>query len=152
MDPFTIVATTVSTIKIVYQVSGVLYSFINDVSQIDTALQALADELESLKNAMVAIDKCLRSPSLLLEQTMEDENISELFLSTNLALESCQKTLIQFEELLIKVRGNHPEPNAFRKSVIKAKMNFNKVDINNYRIRISTHSSALQMALQTLTL
>jgi hypothetical protein len=97
---------------------------------------------------MVAIDKCLRSPSLLLEQTMEDENILELFLSSNLALESCQKTLIQFEELLLKVRGNHPELNAFRKSVMKVKMNFNKVDINNYRIKISTHSSALQ----TLTL
>ena len=152
MDPFTIVATTVSTIKIVYQVSGLLYTFISDVSQVDTALQAVASELDSLKNATVAIDQCLRSPYLLVEKSVEDENKQELFTSINLSLESCQKTLLQFEELLMKVRGNHAEPNSFRKSMMKMKMNFNKVDINNYRVRISSYSSALQMGLLTLTL
>lgn len=152
MDPVTIVVTTVSSVKIAIQVSALLYTFVIDTSQTDTALRSLATELDGFKNAMFAIDQCLRSPSLLIEQSAEDEHRQELILSINQSLENCQKPLHQFEQLLIKVKGTHAEANSFRKSMIQIKRNLKTDDIKNYRFRISTHSLAMQMSLRTLTL
>jgi hypothetical protein len=44
-----------------------------NTAQIDTASCSLTDELDSLRNAIVAIDAYLGSPTLAMEQSNEDE-------------------------------------------------------------------------------
>jgi hypothetical protein len=153
MDPITILVTAASATRAVYQVSTTLYCFIQGSLTADKSLQSFVSELDSLKNSIVAIEACLRSPSFQVPpEAGEDGTPEELFSSLDTSLKNCQATLEQFEAVLINLSGNPSERNPFRKPIMKIKLDLNAKDMVLYRAQIGTHSSAMQMALQTINM
>jgi hypothetical protein len=58
----------------------------------------------------------------------------------------------QFEAVFFRVTGTSSERNPFRKPMSQIKLNMNEKEMVLYRSQIGMHSSAMQMALQTINM
>jgi hypothetical protein len=153
MDPVSVCSTALSAIKAVFGVSTTLYAFVQDTKQVDHALAAFFAETTNLKTSITAIESGLKNPLLLqfTQSTAPDDQIYELCISIDDALQDCRRTCDELDIVLRGIRGTHNDPrNPFRQALKAVKLNMDSESIVQLRAQINSHTSAMQLALQMI--
>ena len=146
MDPLSIIGTAAAVSKVVWNCSTALCAFVEQVSNADQAINALHSEMESLRRALASITKTLQSPALKKHEKLP------LWEDVNECLTECKSTLQTFCDKLETIGPAQTDRSQFFKSAVQVfKMNFKEEDIKTLRAQIQSHSSAMQMILQMIT-
>ena len=151
MDPISIISLAGSTTKAVYQVSTQLYIFINRVKAADESLLALSNELSGLRRSLDAISNVLQNPLVRSERAIAPENIP-IWAVVAGALEDCRKSLGAFENKITPHQQDKNHRNIFKKSIATWKLSLSDADVRTLRDQTNTHTSSLQIALQTVNM
>ena len=146
MDPLSIITSAVAVSKVVWNCSSVLCVFIDNVSAVDQNITALYNETESLRRTLASITTTLQSPSLKKHEKLP------LWADVDECLAECKKTHQSFSQKLETIRPAEATSNHFLKNAVQVfRMQFKEDDIRTLRGQIQSHSSAMQMILQMIT-
>ena len=151
MDPISIISLAGSTTNTVYQISTQLYVFINRVKDADQSISALCNELSSLRRSLDAISTTLQNPLVRSETAVAAENIP-IWAAVAGSLDDCRQSLQAFESKIAPFQHEKSRRNLLRKSVAVWKLNLSDADIKTIRDQTNTHTSSLQIALQTINM
>lgn len=151
MDPISIISLAGSTTKTVYQISTQLYLFINRVKDADQSILALSNELSSLRRSLDAISTTLQNPILRSERAIASEN-TPIWAAVAGSLDDCRQSLQAFESKVAPYQHEKNRRNLLRKSATVWKLNLSDADIRTVRDQTNTHTSSLQIALQTINM
>lgn len=138
MDPLTIAVGCVSLVATISKLSEVISTFIRDVRTSRSELDAVSRELLSLKTVL----------ELLEEDTSEDVSGSfpeTLRLQIIGIVSNCDTVVAEIESVLMSHVGNRIDKSA--KWVLAG-----KGDVNKLRLSLEAHKSALEIALDMVTL
>jgi len=152
MDPFSVVAFVGATSKVVYSLSTALYTFIDSAKTVDKSLQALHGEVRGLYDVLETVDSTLKASVII--RTKEIAPLaSGVWRSIEEVVNDSHRTATALQTAIFRSLGDEDSAsNAFRRTVKQIQLNINADDIRNIRSRIQTHSSNLQLALQSATL
>lgn len=116
MDPVSISTVVVATLKTIYSISTVLYGFAHSAKIVDTTIDALLGEVQSLSDVLKAIEEALKDPEIV---RCGDGNLFNKGLGRSMqnAVEDCQHTVTALAELLIPLEFETEDPNSFKKAV-----------------------------------
>ena len=151
MDPISIISLAGSTTKTVYQISTQLYLFINRVKEADQSILALSNELSGLRRSLDAISTTLQNPLVRSETAVASEN-TPIWAAVAGSLDDCRQSLQAFEHKIVPYQREKGHRNLLRKSVTVWKLNISDADIRTIRDQANTHTSSLQIALQTINM
>jgi ankyrin repeat protein/tetratricopeptide (TPR) repeat protein len=120
--------------------------FSEHVSAVDQSITALYKETESLRRTLASITKTLQSPSLRKHEKLP------LWADVDECMAECKKTLQSFYQKLETIRPAEPTSSHFFKNAVDVfRMRFKEEDIRTLRAQIQSHSSAMQMIFQMIT-
>ena len=146
MDPLSIILPAAAVSKVAWSCSVALFSFVQNVSNSDQNINALYSETDNLRRTLASITKALETPSLKKHEKLL------LWEDVNDCLTECNKTLTSFSQKLETIRPAQAEKtHVFKTTVQVFKMNFKDEEIRTLRAQIHSHSSAMQMVLQMIT-
>jgi hypothetical protein len=148
MDPITALTTAGAVVKIVSQVSITLFTFIQDMKQVNHNLSSFFVEVQVLKTALTSIADSLQSTSL--RKSTNNKAEVDLWDSIDDALNECNKTCEELLEVLQGIGGNHTDPGSFKQAIRQIKLNWESENISLIRSRIQSHTTSLQLALQVI--
>jgi tRNA threonylcarbamoyladenosine modification (KEOPS) complex Pcc1 subunit len=152
MDPLSITLAVCQLLQSVWTVSTAIYGFVQGTFEVDEALQSFLDEIESITRTSETIQKFLDSPTFKSQHVTEDGSLEDLMRPLQGSMKSCEKTLVQFENVLRTATGSSQKRNLYHKTKSNISLNINAQDIITYRAQIATHVSTMQLALQIITL
>src|SRR5271155_1595737 len=100
-EPFTIAATAAGLVGTCGRLTGYIYTFINKSQNVDTAVQVLAVEIDSLSRVLGSISTSFNDPSLA-EAALESHTGHERQHWENVerSLHDCSQTLKSLEKIL----------------------------------------------------
>jgi hypothetical protein len=150
-DPLSICASVAAAAKVVCQSAIFLNSFIEGPIHIDQSVLALQDEFNSLKNVALAIAETVSSPSIR-DQPWLDDNVQTVFNLLEGSLKGCSDNLQRFKTALIEVKSSRFTVKVLRQPITQIKLDMKSSQIMLLRGQIASHSSAMQLGLQTINL
>lgn len=153
MDPVTIITTVGFAIQTAIKLTQTLRTFLQGIREVDERIENFVREVDSLRGCLLSIESCMNSPTLGSAKNVRGE-AQDLFLSFDAALKNCRASLSKLGETLDKARSRHvPKGGSLRRGFIKnQELKMNLPDIENYRAQIKSHTIAMQLALETITL
>ncbi|KAL6720792.1 hypothetical protein ACLMJK_002717 [Lecanora helva] len=151
MDPFSIATAVGAATQTLYSVSTALYSFITSAKRVDTAIEALHNEVKAVEGTSRAVKALLEQPAL----TQKNHDLLKpdgVLASIAVAVNDTQKTSRALEKVLRELGVVKGSAQAVKKALKQFQLKFKTEDINNLRNRFHTHASSLQISLQSATL
>ena len=146
MDPISIVSLAASLTQGAYQVS----KFIASSASVETTLTELHTEVVGLGNVLKSIEQSLKGPAA----TRKGGGVigeAELWTSLAFAIKDAERTIAALQGIVQGLLGTR-STGILRRMVRQAKLNLNADEISAIRVRIHTHTSSLQAALQMATM
>ena len=148
MDPLTIITTIATTTRIVTTLSVKLYGFINDTRQVNNTLRTLHREVQSLENIITAIDHVLQRPTT--QTLLQQDEDCDLGGAVNDSLVECKNTLEALDSFLDRFQSQDRLPTIIQQTQKQIKLRWRSDELCTLRVQMSSHSSAMQLALQTI--
>jgi len=146
MDPITAITTAGTAVKVVSQVSTVLFTFIQDTKRVDNNLSSFFVEIQVLKTALTSIADSFQDTSLRKSTNVQVDHWN----SIDDALHECNKTCEELLGVLDGIRGDHKESTTLNRVVRQIKLDWESGTIGVLRSRIQCHTTSLQLALQII--
>ncbi|MCJ1400588.1 cytoskeletal protein binding protein [Xylographa trunciseda] len=151
MDPISILTITQIACTISFQIISTLYSFANDVKDLDVRLRGFTDEVEGLRRILVAITTSLNDPQLRLAEISTGKyGNKDMWEAIHGSVEDCRLYLEKLRSELSVVGKKKGEGNILRQAIRALELRLNKDDINNLRSQVRSHQLGLNTALQML--
>ena len=146
MDPISIVTLAASLTQGAYQVS----KFIASSASVETTLTELHTEVVGLGNVLKSIEQSLKGPAAA-RKGGGVVGEAELWTSLAFAIKDAERTIAALQGIVQGLLGTR-STGILRRMVRQTKLNLNADEISAIRIRIHTHTSSLQAALQMATM
>lgn len=155
MDPVSVLhiaGTAANTAKAAWSIGETLYTFFNDVANIDQTVKNLIAEVKALSKACDLVDQRLRG----LVQDFEADIRSQRGSDSNLwpciksQLADSESSISQLRAALESVRNERS--NKLTQAWRQVKLNMQARDIEDARNRIRSHTAGLQTVLQTVAM
>lgn len=150
MDPLSILGAVSTVTKTTYWISSTLIGFIQSTRVIDKTLEELKSEVEGLTKALETIELSLKDPAVSRIKSGEDTKGPWGFL--DVAVTDTQRTVNALERIVEGLGTVKKSANPFKRAVKQVKLNLDADEINQVKDRIHTHTTSLQLALQTASL
>ena len=147
MDPISILASVSATSRAALGLSATLFSFVQATRNIDHSVRSLYDEVTGLNSVLDGIRSSLEAASI--GRGKQPEGDPALWQSVVTSLDHCRKTVGRMH-VTIK-DSKKPSSNVVGQAFRVIKMNWNEDQIRTLRSQIQAHNSALQLALQMIT-
>ena len=151
MDPFTIATTAASIVGVCAKVSSTIITYIQNTLVIDTTVDALRIEIDSLAHVLDTLGSSFKDASLAgtaLESQTGHEG--EHWRHVKRSMDDCKATLEKFQRILdrvnkVEVRG------IMRRSIKKVKLDMKSGDIDLLKQQIAAYRRTMQLSLQLIT-
>lgn len=151
MDPFTIATTAATIVHACAKASSCIYTIIHQTLVVDTAIDGLRIEIDSLSQVLGTLGSSFRDASLAgtaLESQTGHEG--EHWRYVKQSMDDCKATLGKFQRILDDV--NKPEMRGImRRAVKKVKFDMNSGDIEMLKQQITSYRRTMQLSLQLIT-
>jgi hypothetical protein len=151
MDPLSIAASCAGLATACLQISGFLYTFVDDSKNVDTIISGFCEEIVALSRILDSISKSLKE-NRLIAAAQTDPN-GELWSSLKTTFDDCQATLDDLDKTLKEV--NRPAIfgiSILRRPTKQVMLNLKMKDIGLFRQRIQYYNGAMQLPLQMINL
>jgi len=151
MDPLSIAVSSASLLASCAKVSGVIYTAINKIQNVDGTIQTLAIEISSLSQVLASLTTTLKDPlltrSVFSSQTKHEiqhwENVKQ-------CMDDCKDTLSNLERL-VESCGNSGKTGWFASSKKFVRLSMNSEAISQSQMKITSYTRTLQLSLQLIT-
>lgn len=150
MDPLSILGAVSALTKTTYWVSTTLFNFIQSSRVIDKTLEELNCEVEGLKKALESIEISLKDPAI--SRVKSGGDLNGPWCCLNDAVTDTQRTVNGLKGIVEGLGVVKKSANPFKKAVKQVKLNLEVDQVSGVKDRIHTHTTCLQLALQTATL
>ena len=150
MDPLSILGAVSTVTKTTYWISTTLFNFIQSSRAIDKTLEELNREVEGLTKALESIALSLKDPAI--SRVMSGGDATGPWGFLDVAVTDTQRTVNALKEIIEGLGTVKKSYNLFKKAVKQVKLNLDADQISGVKDRIHTHTTSLQLALQTATL
>lgn len=150
MDPLSILSAVLTVTKTTYWISSSLVSFIQSSRAIDKTLEELNREVDGLTKALESIALSLKDPAISRVKSGGDAIGPWGFL--DVAVTDTQHTVNALKGIVEGLGVVKKSANPFKKAVKQVKLNLEADQVSGVKDRIRTHTTSLQLALQTATL
>ena len=150
MDPLSSLGAVSALTKTTYWVSTTLFKFIQSSRGIDKTLEELNREVEGLTKALESIELSLKDPVITRVKSGVDAKGPWCCLAV--AVNDTQRTVNALEGNVKGLGMVKKSANPFEKAVKQVKLNLDADQISKVKDRIHTHTTSLQLALQTASL
>ena len=150
MDPLSVLSAVSAATKTTYNISSTLFRFIQSTRVIDKSLEELNREVESLTKALEAIELSLKDPAII--RIKNGEGTKGPWGSLDVAVTDTQRTVNALERIVEGLGTVKRSANPFKKAVKQVELNLDADQITRVKDRIRTHTTSLQLALQTASL
>ena len=150
MDPLSILGAVSTTTKTTYWISSTLFSFIQSTRVIDETLEELNREVEGLTKALETIELSLKDPTI--SRVKSGEDVDGPWGSLDIAVTDTSRTVNALKSIVEGLGMVNKSANPFKKAVKQVKLNLDADQISKVKDRIHTHTTSLQLALQTASL
>ena len=151
MDPVSITAAAFTASTTAYKVSTCLYGFIQSAKTVDESLNMLYDAVRSLEGSLTNVDSTMKT-SVVHVATADTKAHRGPLASISQSVKDCKHTLKALESRLEDIGRPGANSNFFRKSILQIQLNMGQSEIDNLRSHIQSHSTSLQVAINTLML
>jgi hypothetical protein len=149
MDPLSIAATSAGLAVSCGKISALLYIWIEETRNVDTAVSDFHEETVALSRTLDAMSKNLKQSNTAVAATSGTND--ELWVSLNATLEDCENTLIKLDRKLEEV--NAPPVaglTLLRRPIKLLRLNLRMKDVAVFRERIQHYNVAMQLPLQMI--
>ena len=150
MDPLSILGAVLTAIGTTYKISSTLFNFIQTTRAIDKTLDELNREVEGLTKALETVELSLQDPAISRIKSGEDAKGPWGFL--DVAVTDTQHTVNALEGIVEGLGTVKKSANPLKKAGKQVKLNLDADQISKVKDRIHTHTTSLQLALQTASL
>ncbi len=150
MDPLSILGAVWTTTEITYAISSTLLRFIQSSRIIDKTLEELNCEVEGLTKALETIERSLRDPAI--RRIKSGDDGKGPWGSLDIAVTDTQRTVNALKEIVEGLGMVNKSANPLKKAVKQVKLSLDADQISKVKDRIHTHTTSLQLALQTASL
>ena len=151
MDPFTIATTAASIVGICAKLSNTIFIYIQNTLVVDTAVDALRIEIDSLAHVLDTLGSSFKDASLA-ERALELQTgyEGEHWRHVKRSMDDCKVTLDNLQRILdrvnkVEVRG------IMRRPIKKFKLDINSGDIELLKQHIAAYRRTMQLSLQLIT-
>jgi hypothetical protein len=150
MDPLSIVAGAAGLTTTCIKISTVLYTFIDNTRNVDSNVAGLYEEVKGLLQVLEAINKSWNQNSATVLRQVDLGGT--LWSTVKASLDDCRTTLEKLDNELNEVQATGFLGRSFlRRPVTQIKFNMRMTDITVYKQRVHSHNSAMQSALQMIS-
>ena len=150
MDPLSILGAVSTVTKTTYWISNTLFNFIQSSRVVDNTLEELNREVEGLTKALKSIELGLKDPAI--SRAKSGGNVKGPWGFLDVAVTDTQRTVNALKGIVEGFGVVKKSANPFKKAVKQVKLNLDADQISGVKDRIHTHTTSLQLALQTATL
>ena len=150
MDPLSILSAVSTVTKTTYWISSSLFTFIQSSRVIDKTLEELNREVKGLTKALESIELSLKDPAI--SRIKSGKDAKGPWGCLDVAVTDTQRTVNALKGIVEGLGVVKKSANPFKKTVKQVKLNLDTDQISGVRDRIHTHTTSLQLALQTTTL
>jgi hypothetical protein len=147
MDPVSILASVSATSRVTLALSTTLFAFVQATRNIDRSVRSLYDEVTGLNSVLDGILSSVEAASF--GRGKQPEGDPALWQSVVTSLNHCCATVGNMHLTIRELQK--PSSNVVGQALRVIKMNWNEDRIRTLRSQIQTHNSALQLALQMIT-
>ncbi|KAF1992990.1 hypothetical protein P154DRAFT_528101 [Amniculicola lignicola CBS 123094] len=149
MDPVSIAAAAASITATSLKISYALYTFVNDVRDIDNNVKALHDEILGLSRVSDAIQRAwARDATVIASRAKED---GCLWIAVQESLLDCDGVVQRLKVTIERASKSGGIGRILTKKVSKTiKLNLREKEVEQYRRQIHTHCNAMQTGLSTI--
>jgi hypothetical protein len=151
MDPFTIATTAGSIVAVCAHVSSAIYTYIQNTLGVDTAVDGLRIEIDSLSQVLGTLGSSFRDASLAgtaLESQTGHEG--EHWRHVKRSMDDCKSTLERFQRILDRVNKSEIR-GIMRRPVKKLKLDMSSSDIDILKHQLTSYRRTMQLSLQLIT-
>ena len=150
MDPLSILGAVSTVTKTTYWVSTTLFNFIQSSRVVDKTLEELNCEVEGLTKALESIALSLKDPAI--SRVKSGGDAKGPWGCLDVAVSDTKRTVNALKGIVEGLGVVEKSANSFKKTVKQVKLNLDADQISGVKNRIHTHTTSLQLALQTATL
>ena len=150
MEPLSILGAVSTVTKSTYWISTTLFDFIQSSRIIDKTLEELNCEVEGLTKALESIELGLKDPAI--SRIKSGEDPKGPWGRLDVAVTDTRRTVYALAETVEGLGVVKKSANPFKKAVKQVKLNLDADQISRVKDQIRTHTTSLQLALQTATL
>ena len=150
MDPLSILGAVSTVTKTTYWISTTLFNFIQSSRVIDKTLEELNCEVQGLTTALESTELSLKEPAISRAKNGGDRKGPWGCL--DVAVTDTQRTVNALKGIVEGFGVVKKSSNPFRGAVKQVKLNLDADQISGIKDRVHTHTTSLQLALQTATL
>lgn len=151
MDPFTIATTAASIVGACAKLSNTIFTYIQNTLVIDTAVDALRIEVDSLAHVLDTLGSSFKDASLAgTALELQTGHEGEHWKHVKRSMDDCKVTLENFQRMLdrvnkVELRG------IMRRSIKKVKLDLKSGDIDLLKQQIAAYRRTMQLSLQLIT-
>ena len=154
MEAYQIAGTAIALAEAAFAAGSSLYHFIEGVKHIQETAREFAREIEALGTACHLVGKRVRSIAEEQARQLENTNDSRTLLTClKRQLKDCNRTIQQLQAAVSCVdiyKVN--QSNTFKRAVLQIKLSTKTGDIETARNRIRSHTSSLQLIMQSIAM
>ena len=150
MDPVSITCAAGTATHGAYWVSTGLYNFIKASKVVDKTVNELQCEVVGLQGVLKSIGSCLQN-SVAGRKGGGAAGEDEIWTSLDVAIKDAQRTIDALQNIVQDLNTTRSS-GFFRRAAKQVKLNLDAGQIDDIKVRIHTHTTSLQLALQMTTM
>lgn len=150
-EPVSIATAAVSATSAACKVSCSLYEFISSAKKVDKTIELLYTAVIRLEGSLKNVQATLQSENII-KATKKQHLYQGSLKAVEHSLRDCQHTLQALADILPELPPPEQRFDTFKKTMLQLKLNMEQNELNSLRSNIQSHSTSLQIAMQTLTL
>jgi hypothetical protein len=147
MDPIAIVSSSVTLVSTCSKITGYIYAFVNKTKVVDTAVQLLGIEVDSLSQVLASISTSFSDP-LLVHAALDHQ--PEHWRIVKRSMDDCKGTLESLESILKNF--NKTDGGFLRLPTKQIKWKMKSEEITIHKQKIATYRDAMQLLFQLITM
>ena len=132
------------------QISGLIYTFIDDARQIDSTMNDLLQEILGLSRVSKAVSGAWKDNPMIATAQVQSEG--DLWGSVKSSLDDCEDTLRKLEKKLNEIQKSFKKWGILKKPAKLIKLNMEMKDILLYKQQVHSYNNAMQSALQMINM
>lgn len=150
MDPISIVTGAAGLTVTCVKIYSVLWSLVENIRNVDSNIAGLYEEIKGLSQVLEAINKSWNPKATAALRQADPEGT--LWATVKASLDDCRATLEKLEKELDGAQANGVFARSFlRRPLRQIRLNMKMSDIIVYKQRVQSHNSAMQSALQMIS-
>lgn len=106
MDPFSLTVGTVSLVDVCWRVTIYLKDIKGSIASIETEIQDLIYEVESLRTTVASAEECLQNNHAKVTSPLKVVNLQSLWNNCQKSLDACRRTVTRLEKVVHEIYGN----------------------------------------------